>query len=289
MQRSVRQVIPSQMVNMGGIILDQPLPYRGVDAIDPFLLIHHWSNTLEGNQQQKDLGVGPHPHRGFSPVTFIFKGGVHHQDSLGTCSEVFSGGVQWMNSGRGIIHSERPVKELAEFGGDFEIIQLWINTPIKHKLDKPFYAPLHQRNIPQVVSQDKKAEVNIVCGEFAGINGAMESFSPMLVYRLDLKKGAELTIPIPEGFNALIYQLDGLLECSGEKVLPKDLCWFYNNGSEVVIYAKEDTRALFLAGRPLNEPVYSHGPFVMDSEEAVMDAIRDYQIGGMGTLKEVFD
>jgi len=124
--RTVKNKSKADKVNMGGIVLDQALPYRGTDQIDPFLLIHHWTDELKGNQKQQNVGVGPHPHRGFSPVTFIFNGGVHHRDSKGHESVVLSGGTQWMNSGSGIIHSERPTKELAENGGKFEIIQFWI-------------------------------------------------------------------------------------------------------------------------------------------------------------------
>ena len=130
-------VIKTRKVDMGGIILDQPLPYPGVEQIDPFLLIHHFEDYLPGDQDQKDLGVGPHPHRGFSPVTFIFEGEVHHRDSRGNEGIVSKGGTQWMDSGMGIVHSERPSQEMAERGGSYEIIQFWVNSPSSAKGNQP--------------------------------------------------------------------------------------------------------------------------------------------------------
>ena len=162
--RSIKRVIQSQKVNMGGIILDQPLPVRGLDQIDPFLLVHHWDDVLPGQQMQHEVGVGPHPHRGFAPVTFIFKGGVHHRDSMGRSDIIHAGGTQWMNSGNGIIHSERPYKELAAEGGDFELIQFWVNAPGARKMDAPNYQPLSLENTPKVVSEDGKVHVGVVAG-----------------------------------------------------------------------------------------------------------------------------
>ncbi len=289
MIKSIKQIVPAQLVNMGGIILDQPLPYRGIDQVDPFLLIHHWSHTMEGGKRQQDVGVGPHPHRGFSPVTFVFKGGVHHRDSLGISSEVFAGGVQWINSGRGIIHSERPVKELAEYGGDFEIIQLWINMPVKNKMDAPAYYPLHKNTIPKWQSDDKLISVHVVCGSFNDLKGSVNPLSEMSIFRLELKKGGRLTIPVREFDNTLLYLLDGRLNSGNENVIPKDLLIYDSHGDTVEITVVEDSNAIFLSGEPLNEPMYSHGPFVMSSQREIVQAINAYQDGEMGSLKEVFD
>lgn len=289
MIKTVKQIIPSQLVNMGGIILDQPLPYRGVDQIDPFLLIHHWSNRLSGGKKQKDLGVGPHPHRGFSPVTFVFKGGVHHQDSLGNSSEVFANGVQWMNSGKGVIHSERPVKELAEYGGDFEIIQLWINTPIKNKMDEPQYIPLHKKDIPYWDSGDGSSMVHVVSGEFKGLKGPIESFSELQVFRLELKKGAKLTVTAPKTHNTILYLLNGETIVNKERSIPNDLVVFSSDGEDIEILAREDANAIFLSGEPLDEPIFAHGPFVMGSYDEIEKAIEAYQDGRMGHLLEKFD
>ena len=134
--RTIKQIIPSQKINMGGIFLQQPLPNSSIQQIDPFILIHHGALPVKKGKGQRESGVGPHPHRGFSPVTFVFKGGVQHQDSLGNNEIVLQGGTQWINAGRGIIHSERPTIEMVEQGGENEIIQLNHKNHVKKRFMK---------------------------------------------------------------------------------------------------------------------------------------------------------
>ena len=149
MSRSVKKIIAAQKVNMGGHILDQPLPVNGIDQIDPFLLIHHWKRNMKGGDSQKDVGVGPHPHRGFSPVTFVFEGAVEHRDSLGNRATVTKGGTQWMHAGKGITHSERPSKTIAEEGGLQEFIQFWVNTPAA--LERPIIFPFPMKILQKFI------------------------------------------------------------------------------------------------------------------------------------------
>lgn len=289
MKRTINRIIPAQRVNMGGILLDQPLPLHGVDQIDPFLLVHHWDDTLPGGQHERELGVGPHPHRGFSPVTLIFKGAVHHRDSLGTKSIIEAGGVQWMNSGRGIIHSERPPKHMAENGGDFEFIQFWANTPASRKMEPAKYQPLTAEKTPTVTSPDGKVKAGIVAGKALGKEGPIELMTPMLVMRLDIQKGGEMEVDLPKNFNAFFYQLDGKLDFDGTIAKKKDLTWFKNDGESIAFEGLEDTRAILMAGEPINEPLATYGPFVMNNQTQIMEALRDYQMGKMGVLIEEFD
>lgn len=274
---------------MGDIYLDQPLPYAGVDQVDPFLLIHHWNSRFEGGQRQQEVGVGPHPHRGFSPVTFIFKGGVHHRDSRGGNSIVNAGGTQWMNSGMGIIHSERPKAEIAEKGGDFEIIQFWVNNPSIAKMGQPLYLPLKAEETPYFQSDDKRSKIFVVSGEMKGLKGKMNGHSPLLILRMDIGKDSEFTIKVPKDFNALIYQLDGSLEINETETVRKNMVLFNEDDENITIKGKADTRAILLAGKPINEKVVSYGPFVMNSQSEIMEAIRDYQKGKMGVLIEEFN
>lgn len=275
---------------MGGIVLDQPLPYNGVDKIDPFLLVHHWADRMKGGQRQQDVGVGPHPHRGFAPVTFIFKGGVHHRDSTGVSEVVSAGGTQWMNSGKGIVHSERPNKELASKGGDFELIQFWINAPAKNKMDTPNYQPLSKENTPTIISDDGKVSTAVVAGNYEGAQGKIDAYSDVLILRLDLKPGGKTTVPIPANYNAFVYQLDGAMKVNGtETTKGRDLTWFNNDGKHITLEATANTRVIMLSGQPINEPVSTYGPFVMNSQQEIMQAIQDYQSGKMGRLNETFD
>ncbi|NNC95305.1 MAG: pirin family protein [Chitinophagales bacterium] len=287
--RTINKVVKAQKVNMGGIFLDQAIPLRGIDQISPFLLIHHWAQDFPGGQKQKQVGVGPHPHRGFTPVTLIFEGSVHHRDSLGFEDIIYAGGTQWMNSGSGIIHSERPGKEIAENGGKFEIIQFWVNSPASNKMDKAFYQPLKKDTMPQVVSKDKKFEIGVVAGKFQDKSSPLRSLTPMLVLRIDYTEGGEIEIPLPSDFNALLYQLDGTLDVNGTEASDKDMVWFNNDGDKIVLKSKKAGRAILLSGKPIEESLATYGPFVMNTQEEIMTAINDYQSGKMGQLIEKFE
>ncbi len=285
--RTIKKIIKSEKVDMGGILLDQPLPNRFMDQMDPFLLIHHWDDVLQGNQKQNDAGVGPHPHRGFSPVTLIFKGGVHHRDSRGNNSIVKAGGTQWMFAGMGITHSERPYKELAEKGGDFELIQFWLNVPAKNKMEQPVYTAITKEDTPVFTSEDGKVKVGVVSGNFKNLKGIVDHFIPVTVLRFDFEKDGEIEFDIPSNQNTLMYLLNGeLLINDSEKVEGKNLVWFENNDTKIKIKANETTRAILLAGEPINEEVVSYGPFVMNNQTQIMQALRDAQMGKMGVLIE---
>jgi len=284
--KEIKSVIPAQKVNMGGNILDQPLPSQELDMLDPFLLIHHWKNVLPGKQHPRDVGVGPHPHRGFSPVTFVFKGEVQHRDSIGNHATVGEGGTQWMFAGKGITHSERMGEELVEKGGVVELIQFWVNAPAKNKMEAPFYKPISLEETPLVESG--KSKVWIVSGEFKNIKGLAPTYSPQLLLRGEILKDGEVTIPVPQTHNTILYLLDGNLQVNGTEVKKKDMLVFDNNGTDIQIKANENTRYILLAGEPLNEPVASYGPFVMSNQTEIMEAVRDSQMGKMGILIEEF-
>lgn len=288
--RSIRKILKAQKVNMGGIFLDQALPLREADQIDPILLIHHWSDTLKGGKQQHQVGVGPHPHRGFTPVTFIFKGAVHHRDSTGEDEVVYEGGTQWMDSGSGIVHSERPPKELAENGGDFEIIQFWVNTPSDKKMLPPSYQPLSKKDTPELIEADGKANTMIVAGDYKGKKGPILTQTDLLLLRFTFDQDGKADVPIPEHFNALLYVLEGEFHVNGNDILDtKKMAWFNNDGKGITLKANAGSKAILLAGKPINEPVASYGPFVMNTQQEIMQAMEDYQSGKMGRLVENFN
>lgn len=285
--RAIKIITKAEKVNMGGIMIDQPLPSSQTQQIDPFLLIHHWASILQGDQRQKEVGVGPHPHRGFSPVTIVFKGALHHRDSLGNDSVVDAGGVQWMNAGKGITHSERPSKELAENGGHFEIIQFWINTPSHLKMNPAKYFPKQKSEIP-VFKPNDKVVMQILTGEYENTIGPIPSQSPMLVSRIDMQSGATLDLNLPSNHHVLIYQLDGQMNVNDKNVGAKSMIVFENENGIIQLNAIQDTRMLLLSGAPIDEPVESYGPFVMNNTTEIMQAMRDAQMGKMGVLIEEF-
>lgn len=288
-ERSIQSILPAFKINMGGVILDQALPQRGLDQVDPFLLLHHWRENFSAGTDQREVGVPPHPHRGFAPVTFIFEGALHHRDSTKVSSIVKAGGTQWMHSGTGIVHSERPSGDLLKDGGVMEIIQFWVNVPAKHKMTEPFYHPVAYGDTPKIKSDDGLAEISLVAGELGGKTGPVPTHSPMLALRFEFKAGAKLDFPVSSAFNTFFYQLDGALEINGKSTKAKDMTVFANDGDLIRIEAKRDTRAMLLAGEPIAEPLATYGPFVMNSQEEIMQAMQDYQAGKMGTLVETFD
>lgn len=288
--RSINKIMPAMKVNMGGIMLDQALPLRNLDKVDPFLLVHHLNEQYPKGSDYRTEGVPPHPHRGFAPVSVIFKGELHHRDSLNMSSIVAEGGTQWMHAGRGIVHSERPSKRISEEGAQMEFIQFWVNAPAAYKMNEPHYHPLSAEETPWIFSEDKKVKVGLIAGEFMNKKGNIKTYSPLLTLRFDFEEGGKMTVPFPKSYNAFIYLLDGKLTINGERdAKAKEMVLFENDGEAVTFEACENTRALLLAGEPINEPVATYGPFVMNEQSEILQAMRDYQMGKMGTLVEKFD
>ena len=284
--RTVKHIEKALPNNMGGMIVYQPLPSAALEQVDPVLLIHHARVKFSGHRDPLQAGVGPHPHRGFSPVTFIFKGGVHHRDSLGNSSVIYEGGTQWIHSGQGILHSERPPKDIAEKGGIQEIIQIWINVPAKNKMDAPSYQPLTLEETPAIATGDEKVKIWLVAGNYEGTQGPVKTLSPLLVMRMQFEKGGRYSFKVPSSFNALIYLLEGKLSFGDEIITTKHMVVFHNDGDTIDIEAKEDSTFVLLSGEPINEPVAARGPFVMNTQAEISAAIRDYQAGKFGELVE---
>lgn len=285
--RSVSHLLYAHQVDMGGIPIRQPLPTQQVQQVDPFLLLHHANMKAPAHIEPDDAGVGPHPHRGFSPVTFIFQGGVHHRDSRGNDSVVYAGGAQWMNAGRGIIHSERPPHDIHEIGGRQEIIQLWINNPARNKMDQPSYFPIQATEVPSFVSEDGRVTTNVFAGEIEKVKGKIPTLSPVNAATVYAKKEGKVSYTLPNDHHVLMYLLDGSIRLDGYGLTEGlHAVYFKNDGEGIAFEALEDTRILLLSGAPLNEPVVSHGPFVMNTQTEILEAMRDYQMGKMGVLIE---
>ena len=285
--RTIKSILYAQPMDMGGMPIRQPFPSQKAEQIDPFLLLHHADIKVPAHVDTKHAGVGPHPHRGFSPVSFIFKGGVHHRDSRGNDNVVYAGGTQWMNAGMGVIHSERPPDDIHEIGGKQELIQLWVNTPAKHKMDIPAYYPLTAEETPVITSPDGLTTVQVIAGELNEVTGPIKPLSPVNTFTATMKKGAKYFFPVPVTHNAFIYIMDGSVQVTGDsEVDGKYVAVFNQDGEGFELEALEDTHLFIGTGEPLNEPVASHGPFVMNNQTELMEAFRDYQQGKMGILIE---
>jgi redox-sensitive bicupin YhaK (pirin superfamily) len=285
--RTIKSILYATPMDMGGMPIRQPFPSAKAEQIDPFLLLHHADIKVPTHVETRHAGVGPHPHRGFSPVSFIFKGGVHHRDSRGNDNIVYAGGTQWMNAGMGVIHSERPPADIHELGGRQELIQLWVNTPAAHKMDLPQYQPLTAADTPEIKTEDGLAVIRVISGELAGVKGPVHAQSAVNTFTADMKKGAKYFFAVPATHNAFIYLLDGKVNLTGDGEVEANYVAVLNHdGDGFEVEALEDTRLFVGTGEPLNEPVASHGPFVMNNQTQLMEAFRDYQLGKMGVLIE---
>jgi redox-sensitive bicupin YhaK (pirin superfamily) len=271
---------------MGGFPIRQPFPSQQVEQIDPFLLLHHADVKVPTHIAPEHAGVGPHPHRGFSPVSFIFKGGVHHRDSRGNNNVVYAGGTQWMHAGMGVIHSERPPVDIHEIGGRQELIQLWVNSPAKNKMDKPSYQPLRKEDTPVINTADGLTEISIVAGELEGVKGPVQPLSEVNTFTVEMKQGGKYFFSIPASHNAFVYVLNGELVSGETKITGFNAAVFNHDGEGIELEALADTRFFIGTGEPLNEPLASHGPFVMNTQTEILEAFRDYQMGKMGVLIE---
>lgn len=284
--RSVANILPAQALKMGPITIHQPLPTQRVEQIDPFLLLHHFGPwTVEPGYDP--LNLGPHPHRGFEPVTFLYNGGLRHRDSRNNTGILEGGDVQWMTAGMGIIHSERSNKKFLNSGGTLEGIQLWVNLAPENKFVQPRYQDMKEAGFPRH-DFGNGAVLKVVAGEFEGLKGPTKTYSPIIAWQLELPAGAAVALPVPEDHNFAAYLLDGRVTTSnGFSYEGRTLLNYKNDGEGVSLVGEAElTRILLLGGVPLGAPVTQHGPFVMNTQTEIMEAMRDYQMGKMGFYTE---
>ena len=285
--KKVKTLLPAVKIDMGGIPVKQPMPTQKVNRVDPFLLLHHLRIQYFDDRPARIQGIGPHPHRGFSPVTFIVEGELHHRDSRGNSQVAKAGEVQWMHAGAGIVHSERPSGALAESNGFQEIIQLWINSPAASKMKEPYYRHLSEEQIQVVISEDKKVKTKVIAGEFKGTKSDLPTESDLQILWGNAKKSSTETYQITEGFQTMLYLIKGTLRITGYGFVDaENLVVFEEEGDSVTLNFTEDSQFLLLSGKPLNEKVSQSGPFVMNNQTQILEAMRDYQMGKMGVLIE---
>jgi len=284
--KTIEKVVTSPLVNMGPIRLRQPLPTQGLENVDPFILLHHYG-PYAISEFNNPFDLGPHPHRGFEPITLLFKGEQFHRDSLGNEMTVKAGGVQWTTAGRGIIHAEAPTKEFVKRGGDLEGIQLWLNLPAKYKMMTPNYQHLEDEQIPKLFSEDKKVQLNIVAGHQKEVLGNITTQTEVNVFTAIAQEKGKIEIDIPKHHKSLIYLLEGEIVVNAKQVLTKgnhQMVTFNTDGDLIEFEATEKSMLLILSGAPINEKVTQYGPYVMNTQTEILEAMRDFQQGKMGYL-----
>ena len=287
-EKVVKYLMPAHTVDMGGFPVKQPLPTQQVAQVDSFLLLHHAKVKPLRDRPAKTQGVGPHPHRGFSPVTFVVQGAVHHRDSHYNNQVAEAGEVQWMHAGAGVVHSERPTEALVEAHSYQEIIQLWINTPAAKKMNPPQYLHIGQDRMVEFKSNDRSVLTRLVAGEYGEqtVNNEIVQSPLFILWMHGLQSGKEQVV-IPKSYNGVIYVIKGQIRIEGYGIVDKEhLIVLEDEMTSVNVHFNPDAQCLVLSGAPLNEKVVQHGPFVMNSETEILEAMRDYQMGKMGVLIE---
>ena len=260
-------------------------PSNGVsEAVNPFLMFDY-AGPATFPPSDKPRGVEEHPHRGFETVTIAYQGSVDHRDSSGNAGSIGPGDVQWMTAASGVVHEEKHGKAFTEAGGTFEVVQLWVNLPAAHKMSPPRYQAIVNADIP-VVPLGDGASARVIAGTLRGVRGPAHTVTPVGLFDLRLSGGGKCRVEIPEGHNAAVALLSGDVLLNGSSALKGDakIAILSREGSAVEIEALADSKLLILSGEPINEPVVSHGPFVMNTQEEIRQAFADYRSGRMGHL-----
>lgn len=259
--------------------------YRDIaKEMSPFLLMDYAGPAVFPPTTRK-LGVGQHPHRGFETVTIVYEGGVSHQDSSGGGGTIGPGDVQWMTAAAGLIHEEYHSPEYAQRGGLFEMVQLWVNLPAKDKMSTPGYQAITSNQIPEVEIASGAGMVRVIAGDFEGNKGPAQTFTPMNVWDVRLKAGHHVVFDLPEDFTTALFVLQGEIQIGDDHdVHSAELAVMARSGTQLEFDVIEDTKLLLLNGASLNEPIVGHGPFVMNSQAEIIQAISDFNSGHFGKI-----
>jgi redox-sensitive bicupin YhaK (pirin superfamily) len=287
--RTVAGIVNSiETLEGGGFLVRRPFPKPAFSEFDPFLLLDEMGPMEVGPGEAK--GAPDHPHRGFETVTYLLSGEMEHKDSRGHAGRLTAGDVQWMTAGAGVIHSEMPSGEFARAGGRMHGFQLWVNLPKRDKMTKPRYQEIPNSQIPKATSADGLVSVSVIAGEAMGQKAVIETRTPIIYLHYRIEPGGMATQPVPGAYNAFAYVVagEGLFGTESERVEDGQMVLFAQDGEEVRIEnpadAKTTLEVLLIAGVPLNEPVARYGPFVMNTEGEIRQAIEDYQLGRMGAI-----
>jgi len=288
-RRTVAGVVNSiETLEGGGFLVRRPFPKASFSEFDPFLLLDEMGPVELAPGEAK--GAPDHPHRGFETVTYMLSGDMEHRDSRGHAGRLRAGDVQWMTAGAGVIHSEMPASEFARDGGRMHAFQLWVNLPQRDKMTKPRYQEIPNSQIPKATSGDGLVTVSVIAGEAMGEKAVIETRTPIIYLHYRIKPGGAVTQQVPATYNTFAYVVDGegLFGAESERAGDGQMVLLAQDGDEVRIENPADAQAtlevLLIGGVPLNEPVARYGPFVMNTQAEIRQAIEDYRQGRMGTI-----
>jgi len=305
MKRSIERVIPQpaapgmvgdgfrvyNYIPGGGGLPGSEIPQ---ERMSPFLMLD-FNAEIDFGPSAQVRGVGVHPHKGFETVTVAYKGSVAHADSAGNSGTINPGDVQWMTAGAGILHKEFHEENFSKSGGPFEMVQLWVNLPKRHKLTPPHYQALTAGNMGRVVLPNGQGHVNVIAGTFVNqgsvaggagsVAGPAQTYTPINLFDIRLNKGGRTTTSVPAGHNTALLLVNGSAEVNGEPAPEHSFVLFENIGEDIDISSSEGAVILLLSGEPIEEPIVAYGPFVMNTREEIVDSIREVQAGKFGELE----
>ncbi|MCC3153324.1 pirin family protein [Hymenobacter sp. BT770] len=285
--RRIFQVIDGNKKAVGdGFQVTSPMPGPRIRQLSPFLLIDH-IGPMTVAPSDKPLGSPPHPHRGFETVTIMYQGVLAHRDTAGHKGNIGPGDVQWMTAGAGLMHEELYEKEFTRQGGTLEVVQLWVNMPKKDKMAPPNYQDIPSAAIKTLPTPDGKGTIRVIAGTYEGVRGPATTFSPMTMLDVHLAKGGELTLNLPADYNVGLYIVKGDVLINGDRpATTKQLVVLGWDSSATSITCQEDSIVLVLAGEPIEEPLATYGPFVMNTNNELVQAIADFESGAMGKFED---
>lgn len=288
MKKSIEKIVarPAQPGMVGdGFRVFNYIPRGGISQrrISPFLMLD-FNAEFDFGASDRVRGVDVHPHKGFETVTIAYKGSVAHHDSTGNSGVINPGDVQWMTAGAGILHKEYHEKEFSKRGGPFEMVQLWVNLPKKDKSTPAHYQAITTDMMGKATLPGDGGNVNVIAGNFNGTAGPAFTYTPVNLFDIRLKKNGETNFSVPAGHNTALLVINGSIEVNGAATEEHHFVLFKNEGEEISLKAKKDSVILLMSGEPINEPIVSYGPFVLNTQEEIHEAIRDFQAGKFGTL-----
>lgn len=248
----------------------------GKRELSPFLMLDYGMPS-QFKPTEEILGVGMHPHRGFETVTIAFQGRLQHRDTAGNHGEIGPGDVQWMTAGSGVLHEELHAPAFRESGGTLQMLQLWVNLPAELKMTDPQYQTLENERIPVVSSGS--AKIRVISGSLGETKGPAKTFTPINLWDVQLGAG-EVKLSVPENFTTALFVMEGKVTVNGaQDVEQPTLVLLGNEGTDLVVSASAGARFIVLNGRPIDEPVVGYGPFVMNTQEQIVQAMQDYSAG----------
>jgi redox-sensitive bicupin YhaK (pirin superfamily) len=264
-----------------------PSAYRlDMQRMDPFIMLDY-NSRFYFPPSDKQLGVGVHPHRGFETVTIAYKGRVAHHDSAGGGGIIGEGDVQWMTAASGVLHKEYHEESFSKEGGEFQMVQLWVNLPAKFKMSNPKYQAIANQEMGIVELENMGGIVEIIAGDYQGKKGPANTFTPISMLNVKLNFNGEAEINFPAHFNTALLVIEGEVLVNEDAVVPVNhFVLMENKGEEFKIKGLQNSTVLVLSGEPINEPIAAHGPFVMNTREELVQAFQDFQNGKFGYLED---